>query len=499
MISIRNRFYSAAPYAFALVVAASAASAQTKAVDRSAQTSVERALASKPLTPAPRDPYPLTAAGWGPDAGHGLFASRWVEDWGRLREAGLAPRFKAMPLGSERSLTLSAEARLRYDGYDNGLLKRGNDYEQSLFRAILGADMHLNSHLRVYGEVGTGQVLGRRAVASASFQNDASLQQLFIDARGDVGAVMWGAMLGRQEFADGPKQLISLGDGSNSHRTWNGLRVFAHGSRFRVGAFDFRATRQRPGVFDEQVNSRERLRGLNASVIVSVGEGATIYFDPFWYYSQSPRLRNAVAIGVDDRDTVGARVWGRSGALKFDWTLAQQTGNSVGRDVHAWGLFTVHSLELSDHGWKPRLTAHVDFASGGGVYQSGATTGFNPLYASSSYLGDGQFLALSNLLMIAPGVAVSPTSATSLALEYGVARRLDNKDAIYAGGLRVYAGTAGVRGRDIGDLLRLNGTWSINDHLNLFFNVEYLNAGAVLNRAQAPSASYAALGATIRY
>ena len=67
--------------------------------------------------PTPADPYPLNAAGWGPEAGNGLMVSRWAEDWTGLRAAGQAPPLKAIPLGGEAFLTLSAEARLRYDAY----------------------------------------------------------------------------------------------------------------------------------------------------------------------------------------------------------------------------------------------------------------------------------------------------------------------------------------------------------------------------------------------
>ncbi len=136
------------------------------------------------VAPIPADPYPFNAAGWGPDAGNGRSISRWAEDWTGMREAGTAPAFKAMPLGGPASLTLSAEARLRFDAFDDGQLKRGNDYEQALFRGIFGADLRFNPNLRIYSEIGTGQIEGRRSDALANFQNDASLQQLFLDARG---------------------------------------------------------------------------------------------------------------------------------------------------------------------------------------------------------------------------------------------------------------------------------------------------------------------------
>src|SRR5204862_352195 len=119
--------------------------------------------------------------------------------WG-LASAQAAPSSKAITLGDATSLTLSAEARLRYDAYTNGQLTSGNHYQQGLLRGILGADLRVNPTLRIFGEIGTGQVEGRRSAATANFQNDAALQQLYVDVHGHIGAARVGAVVGRQEF-----------------------------------------------------------------------------------------------------------------------------------------------------------------------------------------------------------------------------------------------------------------------------------------------------------
>ncbi|MES2949469.1 MAG: alginate export family protein [Pseudomonadota bacterium] len=411
---------------------------------------------------------------------------------------GLTPA-QAAPPSDETNLTLSTEARLRYDAHHNGQWTRGNDYQQGLLRGVLGADLRINSEVRIFGEIATGQVVGRRNTAAANFQNDASLQQLYVDAHGTVGITQWGAVLGRQEFAEGPKQLISLSDGPNLHRSWNGLRLYARREKFRVAAFDLRATRLGPGSFDEEINHSERLQGLNTSLAIASEGAAHISLDPFWMHSENPNLRLGSRVGLDARDTLGARLWGQRGELRFDWTLAHQNGHYLDRCVDAWGLFTVQSLALSNAAWKPRLTAHIDVASGGGAYGTGTLNGFNPLYASSAYLGEGQFLSLSNLLMVAPGIAIAPTPQTHVTIEYGFARRLNENDAAYAGGMRAYAGTQNVPGHAIGGLLRVLGTWSASKQWTLFVNYEQLSAGDVLQRAGLPSGSYGYVGATLRY
>jgi len=449
------------------------------------------------LTPV--HPYPFIASGWGPEVGNGLMASRWAEDWNNIGESHHVPLLKDMLIGDAASLTLSSETRLRYAYYDNGQLKADNDYRQGLFRGILGADLHVNSNLRFYGEIGTGQVGGRRDDATANFKNDASLQQLFVDVRDYFGNALVGAMVGRQEYADGLKQLISLSDGSNLHRTWNGVRVYVHRADFRVGLFDFRATQLKQGAFDEAINDAEHIQGISVSQIHSSNNDTNTYWDSFWIHSEKPNFRYAGTVGLDDRETLGNRFWGSKGDFKFDITLAHQSGDFNDRDIDAWGLFAVNSYKLSHKGWKPKLTVHVDMASGGGANGHGTIRGFNPLYASSNYLAEGQFLSLSNLAMIASGLSVTPTKQTNLSFEYGFAQRLKDDDAVYAGGMRAYTNTQKVAGREIGGLFRAIGTWSASNFLTISINYEHLKAGKVFQLAQLPSSDYAYADVTLRY
>ena len=439
------------------------------------------------------DRYPPGAAGWGPTLENGRFVSRWAEDWRPARAAGEAPRHKAMPLYPGAWLTLSSETRLRVDARD-GAQSRGRA------RSISGLDLRLAPGFRVYAEAGSGSVMGPRDAASASDQNDAALQQSFAECRSEAGAVLLGGMFGRQEFADGPRQLLSVGDGANLHRTWNGVRLFAQGARVRVGAFDLRATGLARGAFDESLRRGERLRGVTAGTVVADGAaGTTLYTDPFWYHTERADARVGAASGRDARDTWGARLWGRGGRVTLDWTLARQSGRFAERDVNAWALFAVQSVALGAGERAPRLGVRVDAASGGGTFTSGTVRGFQPLYASSGYLGEGQLLGASNLLLVTPSVSVAPVRGAELTAEYGFARRLDERDAAYAGAMRAYAGTEAVGGHALGGLLRVRGEWAATSTVSLQFDVEHLDSGTVLRRAHAAPGAYGYVGATYRY
>jgi hypothetical protein len=422
---------------------------------------------------------------------------RWAEDWTAARAAGKAPAYKALPLGGPASLTLSGEVRLRADAHDSTQLRFGERYEQGLLRAVGGVDLRLNPSFRLYAEAGTAQVRGRKAAAAANQQNALSLQQGMFELRQNVGDAKLGMIVGRHLFSDGPRQLISIGDGANLQRSWNGVRAYAFGGPWRIGAFDLRATRLGRGGMDEGVNAAETLRGVTGAYALGA-DSNRVYLAPFLYRTDQPAARLAGRVGRDRRDTLGARVWGQYGDARYDWTLAYQDGMAQGREASAWGVFGSHSYGLSNSGWRPRLTLRVDAASGGN-YARGVTRTFNPLYSSSNYIAEGQFLGLSNLLMLTPGITVTPMPRTSLSFDVGFARRLDGSDAVYGAALRPYAGTQLLTGKDVGRISRLIGNWSPVQNVTLFLNAEHMHAGTLLQRSRAQSGYYVYTGVTFRY
>lgn len=426
-------------------------------------------------------------------------AIRWAEDWTGLGDAGRAPRLKDLSLGTAR-VALSAEFRVRKTAFRSARLVRGQDHEQGQLRAVMGASIRFNDHLRLYGELATGQVDAGRDAAPPNVRNQLAVQQLFVEVRGGTGPWLIGALLGRQEFADGPRQLISLGDGPNLHRTWNGVRVYAHAPNLRLGAFDLRATRLGSGAFDESVDWRERLRGVNLGLRTRRGKDGAGFIDLFWLRTDLPARRSGRLLGVDARDTVGLRLWGRAGSVRYDWMAARQSGRTNdGRTIDAWGLFATQGVDVPHVRWSPRLTARLDLASGGSATHTDASGTFHPLYASSSHVGEGQFLGLSNLAMVTPGVTFAPTARTQVALEHGLAWRLREDDAIYGSGMRAYAGTAGTPGRRIGTLSRLTVSWRTDAGITLRLNLEHLHAAEALTRNRFDSGTYGHVDATYHF
>lgn len=444
------------------------------------------------------EPFPAHAAGWGPPVSARLSYSRWAEDWTSARALGGAPPGKAMPLGDDATLTVSGESRLRANRFTNARQRSGDDFTEGLWRGVLGADLHVGDHLRFYGELASGAIDGH-GTPTANFDNDLAVSQAFVDLRAHVDGLLVGAMVGRQEFADGPRQLASLSDGPNLHRTWNGVRGYVHGETARVSVFALWATRLGNDGFDERIDDDEQLDGVSGSLVVARDDrAATAFVEPFWLHGEVPDVRLRDEVHDDRRDTFGVRLHGRAGGFGFDETLAWQTGRFGDHDVDAWGVFCGQELLLADAPWSPRATLRFDVASGGGS-SGGAVHTFHPLYASSGYLGEGRLLSLANLVLVAPGLSIAPTRDTRLSVEYGLPWRFASDDAVYGGGLRAYPGTAAARGDEIGRLLRVEGRWNGPANVVVALGYERLEAGDVLDRAGLPGADYAFVSVTVRY
>lgn len=270
-----------------------------------------------------------------------------------------------------------------------------------------------------------------------------------------------------------------------------------HAEHVRAGAFYFCATKLGRAGFDEQIDCDECLRGANGSFAITRGErGSGVFLDPFWLNSEIPSVRLHGETHDDRRDTLGIRLWGRTGRLGFDWTMAHQIGHHGSREVDAWGSFSSQDWLLADSPWRPRATVHFDLASGGDEH--GVMRTFHPLYSSSSYLGEGRLLSLSNLILLAPGLSVTPTSSTRVSVEYGMAWRFDPEDSVYGFGLRAYPGSDDVAGNEIGGLLRVEARWEGPANLSVACGYERLFAGTVFDRAGLPDGEHAFLSVTLR-
>lgn len=482
------------------LVAATPAAAQTPA----------RAAPSTPATapvPAIETGYPAAASGLGPRVGPYL-QSRWAEDWSGLRDRAPAARrdpfdaVKYIPIAADGQVyaTLSGESRIRLNYVTDPGFRAGRDQDQFLIRTVVGADVHLGRHARVFAEVNSAQVFGANPLAIAPNQrNGLFVQQLFGEVTGDVAGALIGARVGRQEFMDGPPILLNVRPAPNIYSVLDGVRVSINGKRARATLFSFDTVTLGLRAFDDPTNRKEGIDGVTTSFVVPPFGSAKLFFDPFAFRYHKAQQRLAATVGRERRDFYGMRLWGTVGDATIDVTAVGQRGRFAGRPISAGAVFVNANYLLDKGALHPRVGGHVDLTSGGGAYGTGTVRDFNFFYAPAPFFSHGVFFGPTNLQIFAPNFRLTPGKRLAFVAEAAFLRRTNERDAIYTNAMTPYAGTQNVRGRDVGKLLRLELGWELGRHLTGAIRAEHLVAGPVLTRARFGDTNYLGGETTFRF
>ena len=471
------------------------------------QTQSGRASIPDTVSPAVTG-YPSNAIGEGASPG-GYNLSRWAEDWRVMRDPAerddLFDRLKFLPLsaGKEVYLTLSGEARLRINHTTNPNLREARAQRQDIRRFVGGADLHLGSHLRVYGELAHGGISGVELGAPpATLRNDIVVQQAFVEGNATVGDVALGVRYGRQEFTDGPNLLVSQRDNNTIRYTLNGWRAWGRGPKMRIDTFDLRPTQYGDlGTDDDVIDPERRFSGLTMGFALPTRwlGGSKLYLDPFLW-----RRRNRVGtwggrVGPATRHYFGARLWGEVGRMTIDWSANHQWGHFIDQRTDAWQIFLAQTYRLGSSRSAPRMGFHADYASGGGGYGDGKLRNAYAPFGNNIYYSYALFLTPSNLIAIAPNLTVSLTRRLRVTAEYQLAWRDSVTDAVYRASGQPFAGTQNVRSAKIGDVARLQLVWSITPRLSFTGRYEHFAAGPALTKAGYSSSDFLAGWISIRF
>ena len=451
-------------------------------------------------------PYPAQANGHGVKIG-GYNGSRWAEDWRLMADPEKRndplDRLKYLPFNEAGDiyLTLSGEARLRMNYFDNPGLVEGDHRREDMLRLVGGADLHLGDNVRFYGELGHGGIDGHNiGTPSAKSRNDLIVQQAFAEVSGTLGGIEVGVRYGRQEFSDGPPLLVTTRDNSTIRTSLNGFRGWAMGSRVRFDVFDFEYTSfGRGGTSDDTSDDDTRFSGVTMGIVLPTFAEGQLYLDPFVWRERENGITWGAMTAREERLYTGARLWGDVGPFTIDWTVDHQSGTFGDRDIDAWNFFLAQTYDLGLGGWKPEVGIHFDYGSGGGTYGDGTLkvaatpVGGNILY---SYQGA---LSIANLFQVAPNVTVRPLKAVALTLSYNKLWRANDTDAVYRANGKPYAGTQNLSGSDVGQAFRAQASWKITPRWSVTGRYEYFAAGDLLTRLNYTDSSYAAIWTSFRF
>ncbi len=458
---------------------------------------------------APPVTYPEAAAGYGAKAGPAFYLARWAEDWSSLRDpakrTGPFDALKFIPLDADGDvyLTLSDEQRLRHDTITSPGLRAGKDTNALLLRNFVGADLHVGENFRAFGQLASGAILGSNPGNTSPVQrNDLFVQQLFAEVKGEVApGVQAGIRVGRQDFQDGPIQLVSIQENPNIHITFDGVRAYASSAKARVGLFDLHYVTGGPDAFDDPTDHSRRFSGVTGGFVLPTDlfGGSKLYLDPFFYRYRNRNQRWGNLLDREERRFYGVRLYGDVGRMNIDINGNYQEGEQGGRDISAYQLFAAQTFAMGEGPSAPRLGWRADYASGGGAYGNGTLRSANILFGTAPYFSYGLFLGPSNFFDIAPTFTFSIGKKTRVLAEAAAVWRPSETDAVYNGVGAALAGTQNVRGNSVAQLLRLNAVHSLTPNLSFTLRTEYLKAAKALKRADYADALFLGIWGTFRF
>ncbi|NHO31460.1 alginate export family protein [Acetobacter fallax] len=443
--------------------------------------------------------------------------SRWAEDWSNLRDKKNRIDFldplKYIPLNESGSIYLTLSGNFRHHGfYDEkpimGTASKSPSYRSNL-RWNTGADLHLGQHVRLYGELMSGQAGGINYYGynNGRWRNKLDAQQAFVEVRGHLLGATMGAMVGRMTFLDAPPYITAGSVYPTIPYSWNGIRTYSFWKNFRVDLFDLTLTNWdiHNVPFHNQVGYRTRWFGAYTSYAIPsfkfMGVKSQVFVDTFYYgylLASAPiaGVKGTIA-GSTHRDTPGIRVWGNTGPIEFSLGAMWQGGsfnaanNGPSRSVSAYSFNAQISYRLAKLWGRPAIGLQADDISGGNYNKSQTSSwgGFlTPFVPSAYYLDMSTYFGNQNVIDVGPIATLAPTKNTTLLLKVPVMWRNSVNDAIYQNPLAAYAFRP--HGGYVGTIPQASFTWRATRHITLSIDGEYIFASKALIQTGAQSGAY---------
>ena len=435
---------------------------------------------------------------------------RWGEDYSFLRDPGKREGFldnlKYIPLGQDVHLSLGGQARLRYENYTHlnfgaGKQDTGGSY---LTRALIHADLHLGSNVRVFAMGKTSLEDGRDQGPRSTDRDEYDIQQLFGDLKlpwaDDASTTL---RFGRFELLYGGQRVIGSSDWSNTRRAFEGFwsrNSFKNDwSSHNLDVFLTRPVLVDPTRFNDG-DGDQTFWGVYDSIslptlIAKAGTKLDLYLLGQHLSKTATRSFDAETYTVGARFTTKPKPW------DADVEVAYQFGDRDSAEISAWMAAAEAGYTFDDVTLAPRLFAGFDYASGDGDGTAdGKFNRWNPLYVTNHrYLGESDTIGRVNV--ISPNVGIDFTLAKnkswaeklSLRAAYWAFWRADTSDSVF---VEINSNSALSRPQSssdafVGQEINLTLNWQYNRNLMFVANISHFFAGDYINSSSGGDSSVA--------
>lgn len=395
---------------------------------------------------------------------------------GRDCDPGPLDRLKNIPLGRAQ-LSFGGEARHRYERNVNPDFGETPEDRDGLFlhRYALYAELRLPAGVRVFGELASALAEAAAERPGPVVVNKLEPQNLFLEvARPLARGITAQARFGRQEVQLGSARLISVRDGPNVRRTFDGVTAELAGDGWRVRGLAVRPRQDRTGVFDDPTDQDVALWGVQAALpqveLLYLGfEDEAALFDQ--------------GAGAETRHSFGARTFGARGPLDWNWEGVVQTGRYDADSIFAWTLAADTGVTFRTAPWRPRLALNTNVASGDRDPLDPDLQTFNPFFPRGNYFSEASILGPRNFFNSHLFLTARPTDRLLVGVDANAFWRLRRSDGVYAPNGRVIR--SGVQGeaRFVGWAVSTKVDYEVSRNLTLEAIYTHFEPGAFLDQS----------------
>jgi len=409
-------------------------------------------------------------------------------------------KIKYIPLSQNSNFyaSIGGEARFQYTYTVND--KWGDDSDEGdgylLSRYLLHADVHLGI-FRTFVEL-QSSLANSKTDPSPVDQNELDFHQAFLDIDFiNTENERLTLRSGRQEMSYGSQRLIAVREGPNSRLAFDAVKLFYKKNNWQTDAFYTHPIANNPGTFNDNFNENAKFWG-NYTVIHQVPFIQNI--DLYYLGLCKKRAVFDDAVGEENRQSIGTRIWKNKGNWKYDFEGLYQFGTLNQKTISAWTISSFACYTFENIKFTPEIGLKTEIISGDKNSGDNHLQTFNPLYPRGAYFGLVALIGPSNLIDIHPSINFTLTDKLGLGFDYDIFWRQTISDGLYAPNMQLLYSGKGTTERYIGSQLISNLDYDMNDFLSFTIETGWFNAGSFLKEVgTGKDYFYAALTAQFKF
>src|SRR5437870_4672628 len=232
---------------------------------------------------------------------------------------------------------------------------------------------------------------------------------------------------GRQEMAYGSQRLISVRESPNNRLACDAVRLLTKFGEWRADAWVGQPVEIDTGFFDDQRIQETTFWGGYVTGPLHFIPGLNADFCYLGLSRQNAKFARGTADEV--RHSLGTRLYGKRGALDWNFEFVGQFGSFGDDGILAWTAASDTGWTFAETSMKPRAFLRADIVSGD---HGGSNLGtFNPLFPRGAYFNEASLIGPQNLMDLQPGVELALTKSVKLTASCDFVWRARLGDRVY--------------------------------------------------------------------